>query len=172
MPLRSRPPGLSDERTQLVAWLDLQRALVHYKCEGVSEQDARRSLLPTSPAMTLAGLVSHLRWVEHCWFEVLFLNRPASSNPQFGDVDDADFQVGDATVDELLGEYARQCAVSNEIVAASSMDACGRNPDYGAEGLSLRWMPCTWSRRSPGTSATWMSSASSSTARRATTKAP
>jgi uncharacterized damage-inducible protein DinB len=140
MPLRSRPPGLSDERTQLVAWLDLQRALVHYKCEGVSEQDARRSLLPTSPAMTLAGLVSHLRWVEHCWFEVLFLNRPASSNPQFGDVDDADFQVGDATVDELLGEYARQCAVSNEIVAASSMDACGRNPDYGAEGLSLRWM--------------------------------
>jgi hypothetical protein len=71
---------------------------------------------------------------------VLFLNRPASSNPQFGDVDDADFQVGDATVDELLGEYARQCAVSNEIVAASSMDACGRNPDYGAEGLSLRWM--------------------------------
>jgi hypothetical protein len=26
-------------------------------------------------------LVSHLRWVEHCWFEVLFLDRPAADNP-------------------------------------------------------------------------------------------
>jgi uncharacterized damage-inducible protein DinB len=137
---RNRPPGLSDERTQLVGWLDLQRALVHYKCEGISEQDSHRSLLPTSPAMSLAGLVSHLRWVEHCWFEVLFLNRPASSNPQFGDVEEADFQVGDAPVHGLLDEYARQCAVSNEIVAASSLDACGQNPDYGADGLNLRWI--------------------------------
>jgi hypothetical protein len=31
--------------------------------------------------MNLAGLVSHLRWVEHCWFEVLFLDRPAAGNP-------------------------------------------------------------------------------------------
>jgi uncharacterized damage-inducible protein DinB len=137
---RNRPPGMSDERTQLIGWLDLQRALVHYKCEGISEQDAHRSLLPTSPAMSLAGLVSHLRWVEHCWFEVLFLNRPAGSNPQFGDVEEADFQVGDAPVHGLLDEYARQCAVSNEIVAASSLDACGQNPEYGADGLNLRWI--------------------------------
>ena len=57
---------VADERTQLVGWLDLQRALVHYKCEGLSEQDAHRSVLPTSPTMTMAGLVSHLPWVEHC----------------------------------------------------------------------------------------------------------
>jgi uncharacterized damage-inducible protein DinB len=131
---------VSDERTQLVGWLGVQRALVHYKCEGLSEQDAHRSVLRTSPAMTLAGLVSHLRWVEHCWFEVLFLNRPVAGNPMFGVVQDADFQVGDASLSELLEEYARQCAVSDEIVAASSMDACGQNPDYGADGLTLRWI--------------------------------
>ncbi len=139
-PPRTRPPGVSDERTQLVGWFDLQRALVHYKCTGLSEEDAHRSLLPTSPAMTVAGLVSHLRWVEHCWFEVLFLDHPASGNPQFGPVEDADFQVGDASLSELLDEYARQCAVSNEIVAASSLDAHGQNRDYGADGLNLRWM--------------------------------
>ena len=137
---RIRPPGQSDERTQLLGWLDLQRALVHYKCEGLSEQDAHRALLPTSPAMTIAGLVSHLRWVEHCWFEVLFLDRPADGNPQFGEVEDADFHVGDTSLRELLEEYARQCAVSDEITAAASLDDLGQNAEYGATGLTLRWM--------------------------------
>jgi hypothetical protein len=90
--------------------------------------------------MNLAGLVSHLRWVEHCWFEVLFLDRPAGGNPMFGDVEDADFHVGGASLSQLLDEYARQCAVSDEIVAAASLDACGQNRDHGADGLSLRWM--------------------------------
>ena len=131
---------MSDERTQLIGWLDLQRALVHYKCAGLSEQDAHRALLATSPAMTIAGLVSHLRWVEHCWFEVLFLDRPADSNPQFGEVADADFQVGDTPLGELLDDYARQCAVSDEIVAAASLDDLGQNREYGGDGLTLRWI--------------------------------
>lgn len=83
-PPRDRPPFVADERTQLVGWLDMQRALVHWKCEGPSEADSHRSVLPTSPLMTMAGVVSHLRWVEHCWFEVLFLGRPAEG-PQFED---------------------------------------------------------------------------------------
>jgi uncharacterized damage-inducible protein DinB len=140
MPPRSRPSGSADERTQLVGWLDLQRALVHYKCEGISDADARLALLPGSPAMTLAGLVSHLRWVEHCWFEALFLGRPTDVNPQFGDVEDADFEVGDTPLAELLDAYARQCAVSNEITAAASLDAFGTNTEYGADGLTLRWI--------------------------------
>jgi Protein of unknown function (DUF664) len=76
-PPRSRPPYVADERTQLVGWLDLQRALVHRKCEGLSDADSHRSVLPTSPLMTMAGVVSHLRWVENLWFEVLFSGRPA-----------------------------------------------------------------------------------------------
>src|SRR5690349_18967657 len=81
------------------------------------------------PAMSLAGLVSHLRWVEHCWFEALFLGRPTAGNPQFGEVEDADFEVGDTPLDELLDAYARQCAVSNEITAAASLDAFGANAE-------------------------------------------
>jgi hypothetical protein len=137
---RSRPPGAADERTQLVGWLDLQRALVHYKCEGLSDADAHRALLPTSPAMTVAGLVSHLRWVEHCWFEVLFLDRGQDVNPQFGPVEDADFQVEDVPLGRLLDDYSRQCAVSNEIVAGASLDDLGKNTGYGADTLSLRWI--------------------------------
>ncbi|MGY2074993.1 MULTISPECIES: DinB family protein [unclassified Blastococcus] len=139
-PPRVRPPGAADERAQLGGWLDLQRSLVHHKCEGLGEDDAHRALLPTSPLMTVAGLVSHLRWVEHCWFEVLFLDRPAAPNPQFGQEGDADFRVEGVPLARLLDEYARQCAVSNGIVAAASLDDRGRNGQYGADALSLRWI--------------------------------
>jgi uncharacterized damage-inducible protein DinB len=139
-PPRARPPGTAGERTQLVGWLDMQRALVHYKCAGLSEDDAHRALLPTSPRMTVAGVVNHLRWVEHCWFDVLFLDRPADGNPQFGEDSSADYDVGDTPLARLLDEYARQCAASNEIVAAAELDDLGRNAEYGADGLSLRWI--------------------------------
>src|SRR3954467_12359403 len=110
---RSRPPLVADERTQLVGWLDLQRALVPWKCEELAEADAHRALLPTSPRLTVAGLVSHLRWTEHCWFEVSFLDRPAEANPEFGDGEDADFIVGGVPLAQLLAEFSRQCAFSN-----------------------------------------------------------
>jgi uncharacterized damage-inducible protein DinB len=138
---RTRPPFVADERTQLLGWLDLQRALVRWKCEGLGEEDAHRAVLPTSPLMTMAGIVSHLRWVEHCWFEVAFLNGPASENPQFLDEpEDADMRVDDIPLAVLLHDYERQCARSNEIVAAHSLDATGTNPDFGAGSATLRWM--------------------------------
>lgn len=139
-PPRSRPPFVADERTQLVGWLDLQRALVPFKCAGPSEADAHLSVLPTSPAMTMAGLVSHLRWVEHCWFEVLFLDRSADTDPRFGDVADVAALVAAVPLQQLLDEHTRQCRTSNEIVAASSLDAIGRNRTYDAGGATLRWM--------------------------------
>jgi hypothetical protein len=40
-------------------------ATVHAKCEHLAEVDARHTPLSTSPLMTLAGLVNHLRWVEY-----------------------------------------------------------------------------------------------------------
>jgi hypothetical protein len=137
-PPRSRPALVADERTQLVGWLNLQRALVPWKCEGLAEDAAHRALLPTSPRMTIAGLVSHLRWTEHCWFEVLFRDRPAEVNPQFGDVDDADFMVDDVPLAQLVDEYLAQCAVSNEIAAAAALDDVAANPDF--DQATLRWI--------------------------------
>jgi hypothetical protein len=138
-PRLARPPLVADERTQLLGWLDLQRRLVRFKCEGLSDADAHRSVLATSPLMTVAGLVSHLRWTEHCWFEVLFLDSPSTANPQFGDVEDADFVVDGVPLAQLLDEFDQQWARSNEIVAAASLDDVGRNPAF-APGASLRWM--------------------------------
>lgn len=139
-PPRIRPPGAAGERTQLVGWLDMQRAVVHWKGEGLSDEDAHRAVLPASPHLSMAGLVSHLRWVEHCWFEVLLLGRPAEG-PQFDDgPEDADMRVGGIPFAQLLEEYDRQCAVSNEIIAAHALDDSGRHPGYRAGEVNLRWM--------------------------------
>jgi uncharacterized damage-inducible protein DinB len=140
MPVRRRPPFVADERTQLVGWLDLQRAIVHMKCDGLSDADAHRSVLPVSPLMTMAGAVSHLRWAEHCWFEVVFLGRPAVG-PQFGDgPGDAGLTVAGRPLARLLAAYERQCAVSNEIVAAHSLDEVGKHTGFRAAAATLRWM--------------------------------
>ncbi|MER7110638.1 DinB family protein [Streptomyces sp. NPDC000229] len=137
---RIRPPFVADERTQLVGWLDAQRAIVQWKCEGLSEEDAHRAVLPHSPNMTVAGVISHLRWVENSWFEVLFLGGPAEG-PQFDESDeDLDMKVEGVPLAHLLEEYERQCATSNEIIAAHDLDEVGRHPDYRSARANLRWM--------------------------------
>jgi hypothetical protein len=137
---RKRPPIVADERTQLVGWYDLQRAIVVMKCEGVSEADAHRAVLPASPLMTMAGVVSHLRWAEHLWFNVLFLGEPATGPMFDSDEEDGDMRVAGVPLAQLLADYERQCAASNEIIAAHSLDEPGKNTDYPEGVASLRWM--------------------------------
>ena len=114
-------------------------AIVSMKCGGLSGADAHRQVLPASPLMTVAGVVSHLRWVENLWFEVLFLGRPAAG-PQFEGPDDADMMVPGVPLARLLQEYERQCALSNEIIAAHPLDEVGRHPDFESAAATLRWM--------------------------------
>ncbi|MEU8222290.1 DinB family protein [Kribbella sp. NPDC048915] len=138
---RERPPYVADERTLLVGWLDQQRALVRWKLEGLAADDAYRAVLPKSPLMTPAGLVSHMRWTEHCWFNVLFLGESYAGNPQFQEEpEDADMRIEGVPLRQLLDEYEAQCARSNEIIAAHSLDATGTQPDFRAAQATLRWM--------------------------------
>ncbi|MBT2407450.1 MULTISPECIES: DinB family protein [unclassified Streptomyces] len=140
MPLsRTRPDYTADERTQLLGWLDMQRAIITWKCEGLPEEAAHRAVLPASPLMTAAGLISHLRWVEQYWFEVVLLGHP-SSGPRFEGGKDGDFLVADVPLAQLLEEYEAQCAAANEIIAAHSLDDTGRSTEFEAGAASMRWI--------------------------------
>lgn len=141
---RERPPYVADERTQLVGWLDLQRSIVRWKCDGLSDEDAHRVLLPTSPLMTVAGVVSHLRHTENTWFEVSFLGDPPVG-PQFeederGEDTDADWQAEGVPLRQLLEDYERQCARSNEVIAAHGLDEVGMQTAWPSGQSTLRWM--------------------------------
>lgn len=138
---RIRPAFDADERTQLIGWLDMQRAIIPWKCEGLSDADAHRQVLPASPLMTMAGLVSHMRWTEHAWFEVIFLGGSEAENPQFRESpDDADMLVADVSLTRLIEQFEAQCARSNEIIAAHSLDDVGRHPEVSASAAGLRWV--------------------------------
>jgi uncharacterized damage-inducible protein DinB len=136
---RTRPPSDSDERTMLTAWLDWHRATVRSKCEGLSEADAHRALLPESPLMTVAGLVSHLRWVERSWFEFDLLGRP--DDGPWSDTDpDAEMRVEDVPLSQLLDEYDAQCEQSRQITAAHDLETRERGERAGSDPVSLRWI--------------------------------
>lgn len=136
---RTRPPHVADERTQLLGWLDLQREIVRLKCAGLSHADAHRVVVPTSPLLTVAGLVSHLRWTEHLWFEVRFLGSPQDAS-RAGTSNDDDFRVHGIPLRQLLTEYASQGARSNEIASAASFDDVAMRADYANGRATLRWV--------------------------------
>ena len=137
---RTDLPETWDERATLLAMLQYTRDTAADKCRDLDVAGASAAPLPGSPLMTIGGVVNHLRWVEHCWFEVLLLDRPKEVNPQFGDVADADFAVADVPLADLVEQYERQCAVSDEITAATPLDAFGQNTEYRADTLTLRWI--------------------------------
>jgi uncharacterized damage-inducible protein DinB len=141
-----RPKALlqADERSSLVGWLDLQRSLVRGKCEGLSEAEAHRKVLPGSPLMTVAGLVAHLRWVEYSWFHLNLLGTPDEGQTPWtedGHVD-AEMFVDDRLLADLLDEYDAECARSNEIVASVSLDDVEKAVVRADGAASTRYILC------------------------------
>jgi hypothetical protein len=139
-PPRVRPARLAGERAQLIGWLDLQRSIVHWKCEGLADEDAHRAVLPASPDLTMAGLVSHLRWVEHLWFEIIMEGGPAEQNPHVSGEQDADMRVRGIPIGDLLADYDAQCVRSAEIVATHSLGDLSAHHELTPEPVSLRWI--------------------------------
>lgn len=144
MTVVSRPPLTSDERTQLTGWLDVQRSFVRMKCEGLSEADAHRVMLPTSPLMTMAGVVAHLRWNEYSWFHLNLAGVPDTGQTPWtedGHVD-AEMFVDDVPLAQLLDEYDAECARSNEIVAGVCLDDVEKAVFRDTGPASTRYILC------------------------------
>ncbi len=114
-------PYTGDERTLLCGFLDFLRGTIEFKCAGLSDVDAARSVLP-SQLNTAAGIVKHLRWVEHYWFEVALLGQPSRA-PYTREDPDADWRIGPGeTISGLIADYAEQCTASREVVAGLDLD--------------------------------------------------
>ena len=67
---------MTPELEALVAALEAQRDGVLKKLAGLSEDDARRSTVPSGT--NLAGLLQHLTFVEAKWFEEVAAGRQAN----------------------------------------------------------------------------------------------
>lgn len=135
---RDEPASVADERTSLTGWLDFHRATLVEKCAGLTDEQLRRSPVPSGTS--LLGLVKHLTEVEHAWFVRTFagLDEPYLFSSE-SDVD-ADMQATpEETVEGLLEGYARSCARSRDIVAAAaSLDDVVPHRRLGQ--IDLRWI--------------------------------
>jgi uncharacterized damage-inducible protein DinB len=120
---RTDLPAAFDERAIVTQFLQYVRLTVHAKCVDLSSADAAATPLSGSPAMSVAGLVSHLRWSEAFWIDVIFLGQPYQWP---GTDDDSELQMRaglERNLADLLDEYAAQTAHTDEVLASHDWDA-------------------------------------------------
>ncbi|WP_420032082.1 DinB family protein [Streptomyces sp. cg28] len=133
-------PEAWDERTQLTTFLDYTRDTARAKCEGISEEDARRALLPGSPLMTVSGLINHLRWVEYYWFQVVLLGEE-DRGPWTDEDPDREMRIAvEFPVKQVLDEYEAQCARNRELASATDLDARAERAIRDGLHVDLRWI--------------------------------
>ena len=134
-------PATFDERATLTQFLQYVRLTVHAKCTGLSESGAAHAPLPTSPAMSVAGVVSHLRWGEAFWIDVMFLGQP---NHWPGTDHDSELQMREGhgrSLAELLDEYAAQAAHTDDVLASHDWDAEAQRKDGDTgRAIALRYI--------------------------------
>jgi hypothetical protein len=122
------------ERELLEGFLEYHRRVVSGKLLGLSEEDARRHLVPS--ATTPIGLVKHAAAVERNWFQHHLAGRPRE---QIAGGDDASWEVGeDETIAGVVAEYGEACDQSRQIAAGFDLDHTVPH-DYLGQ-VSLRWI--------------------------------
>jgi uncharacterized damage-inducible protein DinB len=127
----------TDEKDQILRFLDYTRGCVLRKVEGVSDDDAR---LPRTPSGTsIGGLVKHLAWVERGWLQMRLLGHEIGGPSTEADPDgDLRMEPGE-TVAELVADYRRSAEETVAIFGGHELDEMTVNP--GSRGpVSLRWI--------------------------------
>lgn len=125
------------ERDLLEGFLEYHRRVVGQKLRGLSEEDARRRLVPS--LTTPIGLVKHAAAVERNWFQHHLGGRPREQVAGNAGGDDASWKVGeDETIADVVAEYQESCAESRRIAADFSLDHTV--PDDQLGPVSLRWI--------------------------------
>ncbi|MGW4468769.1 DinB family protein [Nonomuraea sp. NPDC004354] len=137
---RTDVPRSWDERATVQTFLTYARATAVAKCEGLSDEAARKAPLPDSPLMTIAGLISHLRWVEHWWFEVVFLGEDVRA-PWSEEAPDMDFTPDPSrTLADVVDEYTRACAEIDRKLADHDLDELSARKGRAGHEFTLRWV--------------------------------
>jgi uncharacterized damage-inducible protein DinB len=134
------PPLEAGERHMLAAWLDLQRATLAMKCEGLTDDQLRKRAVPPS-SLSLLGLIRHMAEVEHNWFRPLLLGEDMAGlwapGPEL-DPEPAFDDVATADVEGSFAAWRAECDRARELAdAAESLEVtCMR----GGARFSLRWV--------------------------------
>lgn len=122
-------------RVQIEAFLDEHRQALHDCLDGLSERQARASLVASRT--TLLGLLAHAAFVEKVWFVEVVTGRPRHETGIVAGPDESFVLSDDDTVESVRRAHREACAASWAAVAGIGLDEMlpGRRGP-----LPLRWV--------------------------------
>ncbi|MGC1184449.1 MAG: DinB family protein [Candidatus Dormiibacterota bacterium] len=141
MPETTPDPAFNgDERTILNGFLEDQRKVLAWKCQGLSEAQLKEAAAPPSN-LTLLGLVRHMAEVERGWFRKNLAAEP------IGDIwcsetrPEADFEdLAEADVAEAFSVWEEECRRARDILKnVESLDVTFITQRSKTQ-MSARWM--------------------------------
>lgn len=125
------PRSTGDERTVLRLLLQYHRASVVRKVEGVTDEDARRSPVPSGTS--LLWLLRHLAWAEDIWIGQRVLGGPPPAPVRVSD-------LATDTVAAAVEGYRAAWARTDAVLGDEAVDLGSRCRDPKGDPTNLRWV--------------------------------
>ncbi|MDD9349771.1 MULTISPECIES: DinB family protein [unclassified Mumia] len=136
---RTDTPSTVDERTTALTLLRYVRETALAKAEGLPEDLAHATPLATSPLMSIANVINHLRWNEHYWVEVVVAGGEDRA-PWSDEHPDGEFEIAaQMTLDDILTGYRQQIAACDAILAERDLDDLTAKPRRDFQP-NVRWV--------------------------------
>jgi len=130
-------PVAGNEKEVLAGFLDHYRATILAICEGLSDEDLRRPMVPSGT--TILGMIKHLAYVERGWFQETIAGERVEF-PFDADDPEADLRVEpEESTEEILDLYRSECTRSRQIIEAVSLDDLARGEERSAD-YNVRWV--------------------------------
>jgi hypothetical protein len=135
----SVPRNDDGELDTALAFLNFGRRCLLKKLDGLSEDQARRALVPSGT--TMLGLISHSARGERYWLGYHLLGEYDDWDDEKWDAGDFGMQVpDDLSVDEVVADFLDAVAASDAaITAVGDPDALTARP-VGSERRTMRWV--------------------------------
>jgi hypothetical protein len=123
-------------QAQFEAFLNEHRSEVNGCLDGLTEEQARRSLVPS--ATTLLGLVKHATFVEKVWFDEAITCRSRAEIGIPATPDESFILAGSDTVASVQQAHREACEASRLATSSLGLDDLVRGNRRGP--LPLRWV--------------------------------
>ncbi|MFE7184618.1 DinB family protein [Streptomyces erythrochromogenes] len=138
---RPEPSTTAAEREMLDGWLDYHRATLLWKCEGLQDEELRRTALAPSE-LSLLGLVRHMAEVERYWFRQIMLGEDVPDLYVTDEDRDGDFHFTEAaTWAETEPVWRAEVELARKAAAGRSLDLVSKAESHRrGEVFSLRWV--------------------------------
>jgi hypothetical protein len=123
-------------KAQMETFLDEHRAALHACLDGLTEEQARRRMVPSRT--TLLGLVKHATYAETVWFGEAVTGRPRQEMGLPPSAADAFLLADQDTIESVRRAHDQACEASRRATAGLGLDDVLSGHRFGP--LPLRWV--------------------------------